>query len=308
MSFAALKARSKTSVQDLQKKLEETKKKGFTKDTRYWKPTRDENGNALAVIRFLSAPEGEEQSYVSYWDHSFEVNKRYYIERSLTTLGQEDPVGEANRALWDTGDEDKKNIARDRKRKLHYVANILVIKDAQAPENNGKVFLYDFGTKIFKKIEDLAQPDFEDETPVDAFNLFTGADFRLKVKKQGDFPNYDDSAFLPAAPLFNGDEAKMEEVWKQCHSLEAEIAPDKFKTYEELKKKFDYVINGTSGNSKSASERIDEDGIDQVFDAFDKNVKKETSPKSTKKEDTDDDFNLDLSNFSLNGDEDDIPF
>ena len=243
-SFADLKKRSKNSVEKLQERLKSTERKGFQKDERYWTPTKDDNGNALAVIRFLPAPPGEELSYVTYYDHRFQVNNRWYVERSLTTLGKDDPVGEANKKLWDTGDEDKRKIASSRKRGLNYVANILVIKDTGAPENNGKVFLYRFGAKVFGKIKDQAQPELDDDTPVDVFNIFEGANFRLKVKKQGEFPSYDDSTFENPSPLAGGDEKEMERIWNSCYSLEAEVAEDKFKSYDDLKKKLDWVLSG----------------------------------------------------------------
>lgn len=306
-SFADLKKKSQTSISDLQKRLEESTRKGFKKDDRYWRPTRDDNGNALALIRFLPAPPGEELSYVTYYDHYFDVNKRYYRERSLTTFGEADPVGEANAALWDTGDEAKRDIARSRKRNLHYIANILVIKDTNAPENNGKVFLYDFGPKIFGKIKDKAQPEFEGEEPVDVFNIFSGCNFRLKVKKQGEFPNYDDSTFESSSPLAGGNEEEMEKIWNSCYSLEAEVSRDKFKTYDELKKKLEWVLNGNN-SGKTAEEKIKEQlesKEEEDFDVLDEALK--TSSNKTEKKDDDDD-ELDLSDFNLSDDDDEIPF
>jgi hypothetical protein len=307
-SFADLKKNSKNSVSDLQKNLEASQKKSFKKDERYWVPTKDDNGNALAIIRFLPAPQGEDLPYVTYFDHSFKVENRYYINRSRTSLGKDerDPVAESNKALWDSGDEMKKDLARERKRKLHYVSNILVIKDTGNPENNGKVFLYDYGMKIFGKIKDQAQPDLEEDTPYDIFNLFEGKNFRLKIKKQGEFPNYDDSAFQDVSALAGGDEEKMEEIWNKCYSLEAEIAADKFLPYEELKKKLDYVLYGNS-SSKSAEEKINEDlgsNEDLEIDLIDKNISKEKTSKKSKV-DEDEDFTLDMSDFKL---DDDIPF
>lgn len=307
-SFADLKKRSENSVAVLQKKLEETSRKGFQKDERYWRPTRDDNGNALALIRFLPAPACDEGEipYATYYDHYFDVNKRYYRERSLSTFGEPDPVGEANSALWDTGDESKRDIARSRKRNLHYIANIYVIKDANAPENNNKNFLYDFGPKIFGKIKDLAQPEFDDDEPIDVFNIFSGANFRLKVKKQGDFPNYDDSTFEAPSPLAGGDEEKMEEIWNGAYSLEAEVSRDKFKSYDELKKKFEWVLNGNNAG-KTAEEKIKEQfsssDDDEDFNLLDKELSKKSNPVVE-----DDEDELDLSDFNLDSDDDDIPF
>lgn len=307
-SFADLKKRSKNSVEKLQERLKSTERKGFQKDERYWTPTKDDNGNALAVIRFLPAPPGEELSYVTYYDHRFQVNNRWYVERSLTTLGKDDPVGEANKKLWDTGDEDKRKIASSRKRGLNYVANILVIKDTGAPENNGKVFLYRFGAKVFGKIKDQAQPELDDDTPVDVFNIFEGANFRLKVKKQGEFPSYDDSTFENPSPLAGGDEKEMERIWNSCYSLEAEVAEDKFKSYDDLKKKLDWVLSGTSAGSRTAEDEI-KNKIDNSSsdDDDDLDVLDKTIQKSKIQEDEDDD-GIDLSSFSLDDDDDEIPF
>jgi len=312
-SFADLKKQSKNSVSSLQERLKSTERKGFQKDERFWEPTKDDNGNALAVIRFLPAPAGEELSYVTYYSHRFSLNNRWYVERSLTTIGKDDPLGEANKILWDTGDEAKREIVRKRKRGLNYVANILVIKDTNAPENNGKVFLYRFGAKIFEKIKNLAQPELEEDTPIDVFNIFEGANFRLKVKKQGEFPNYDDSKFENPSPLAGGKEAEMEKIWNQCYSLEAEVAENKFKTYEELKKKLDWVLSGSESSGKTADQKL-QDKINESSkdDDDDLNVldDKVSKPKQEKKKDDDDDDDgIDLSSFKLDDDDDDqIPF
>lgn len=317
-SFAELKKSSETSLSNLQSKLEATSKKtSFAKDDRYWVPKKDDAGNATAIIRFLPEPDGEELPYVSYFDHSFVVNGRYYIEKSLSSIGKQDAVGIANKELWDSGDEANRKIASSRKRRTHYISNILVIKDSGNPENNGKVFLFSYGLKIFNKIKDKIQPAIDKDTneflvdPVYIFDFFKGANFLLKVKKQGDFPNYDESQFLDSSPLFKGDEVKMEEIWNKQYSLEAEIAPDKFKTPEELEKKFNWVIYGKD-NEKTAEEKVTSsiNKSSKTEDEFDIDVMSSNNSSSNKKKEEeekndDNDFELKLDDFNL---DDDTPF
>ena len=215
-------------------------------DERIWKPVMDKSGNGFAVIRFLPAVKGEDLPWAKVWNHAFQgPTGQWYIENSLTTLGQNDPVSEMNSAYWNSGVESDKEIARRQKRKLQYFANILVIKDGANPQNEGKVFLYRFGKKIFDKCMEAMQPAFEDETPVNPFDFWEGADFKLKIRKVDGYWNYDKSEFDSPSPLFDDDE-KLEEVWKKQYSLAEFTATSYFKSYDELKTRLDTVLAGTT--------------------------------------------------------------
>ena len=215
-------------------------------DERIWKPVMDKSGNGFAVIRFLPAPEGEDLPWAKVWSHAFQgPTGQWYIENSLTTLGQNDPVSEMNSAYWNSGVESDKEIARKQKRKLQYYSNILVVKDSANPENEGKVFLYRFGKKIFDKCMEAMQPAFEDETPLNPFDFWEGADFKLKLRTVEGYWNYDKSEFDSPSPLFDDDE-KIEEVWKKQHSLADFTAPTNFKSYDELKNRLNMVLAGTT--------------------------------------------------------------
>ncbi len=242
MSFKDMKRKSVGSISELTKKLESAEKKNSYQDDRFWKPTLDKASNGMAVFRFLPAPENEDMPWAKLYTHAFKVGGRWYIENSRTTIGEKDPVSEMNSELWNSGLESDKDIARDRKRKLSYISNILVLKDPGAPENEGKVFLYKYGVKIFNKIQEAMQPEFDDEDPINPFDYWAGANFKLKVRKVGGYINYDKSEFESPSELLGGDDGKLEELWKTQHSLQAFVAPDQFKTYDELKKKLQEVV------------------------------------------------------------------
>ena len=242
MSFKDMKRKSVGSISELTKKLETAEKKNSYQDDRFWKPTLDKASNGMAVFRFLPAPENEDMPWAKLYTHAFKVGGRWYIENSRTTIGEKDPVSEMNSELWNSGLESDKDIARDRKRKLSYISNILVLKDPGAPENEGKVFLYKYGVKIFNKIQEAMQPEFDDEDPINPFDYWAGANFKLKVRKVGGYINYDKSEFESPSELLGGDDDKLEELWKTQHSLQAFVAPDQFKTYDELKKKLQEVV------------------------------------------------------------------
>ena len=215
-------------------------------DERIWKPVMDKSGNGFAVIRFLPAPEGEDLPWAKVWNHAFQgPTGQWYIENSLTTLGQNDPVSEMNSAYWNSGVESDKEIARKQKRKLQYFSNILVVKDSANPENEGKVFLYRFGKKIFDKCMEAMQPAFEDETPLNPFDFWKGADFKLKLRTVEGYWNYDKSEFDSPSPLFDDDE-KIEEVWKKQYPLAEFTAATNFKSYDELKNRMNMVLAGTT--------------------------------------------------------------
>ncbi len=242
MSFKDMKRKSVGSISELTKKLETAEKKNSYQDDRFWKPTLDKASNGMAVFRFLPAPENEDMPWAKLYTHAFKVGGRWYIENSRTTIGEKDPVSEMNSELWNSGLESDKDIARDRKRKLSYISNILVLKDPGAPENEGKVFLYKYGVKIFNKIQEAMQPEFDDEDPINPFDYWAGANFKLKVRKVGGYINYDKSEFESPSELLGGDDTKLEELLKTQHSLQAFVAPDQFKTYDELKKKLQEVV------------------------------------------------------------------
>jgi len=250
MSLSSLKGRS-SSIDKLVKAAEAVSSKAETKsydDDRFWKPTRDKAGNGYAVIRFLPAKEGEDLPWARYWDHGFQgPTGMWYIENSLTSIGQDDPVSEANSVLWNSGTDEDKETVRKRKRRLHYVSNILVVSDPSNPENEGKVFLYKFGKKIFDKIMDVMQPQFQDENPVNPYDFWEGADFKLKIRKVEGWVNYDKSEFGSQSALFNSDEEKLEEVYSKVYSLADFTKPENYKSYAELKAKFNKVIGVDAG-------------------------------------------------------------
>jgi hypothetical protein len=210
-----------------------------------WKPTVDKAGNGYAVIRFL--PSEGDVPWVRYWDHGFKgPTGKWYIEKSLTSLGQQDPLGEYNTKLWNSGNEEDRETVRKQKRRLHYVTNILVVSDPSAPENEGKVFMYQFGKKIFDKIQDLMQPQFPGETPVDPFDLWGGADFQLKIRNVEGYRNYDRSEFKAPSSLFDGDEVQLQATLNQLHAIETYVDPATFKSYEALQTKLFEVLGQTA--------------------------------------------------------------
>lgn len=278
-----------TSGMDFSKLLSQidavtTKKTYDNKDENFWKPTKDKSGNAAAVIRFLPNKDVEDFPFVRLWSHSFKCvsTGRWYIENSLSTIGGQDYIGTINQGLWNSGLDESKETCRLQKRKLSYVSNILVIKDLGNPENNGKVFKYKYGAKIFEKIVNAAKPDEAlGEEAINAFDVEAGADFLLKMQKANDQFNYDASKFNASKPLFDGNEKKVQEVLDQCFDLNLEIAPDKFKSEKELKSKYLWA----TGQEKTAAPTQDED-TDAEIAALTKVVQKEkaapVAPKTKK--------------------------
>ena len=253
MTFANLKKQSSLGslTQKLVKEVEKMNSGSGNQDERLWKPEMDKTGNGYAVIRFLPAPDSEDLPWVKMYSHGFQGPGGWYIENSLTTIGGKDPVSEHNRELWNSGNEDDKAIVRRQKRKLSYYANIYVVKDPANPSTEGNVYLYKFGAKIFDKIMAAMQPEFEDESPINPFDFWQGADFKLKIRKVDGYWNYDKSEFAAPAPLLKDDDA-MEAIWKTEYSLQALVATDQFKSYEDLKKRLDYVLG-----VKKAPARVD---------------------------------------------------
>ena len=247
MSFSSLK---KSNFADLLSKAESLNKTESNRgpDERLWKPEVDKAGNGYAVIRFLPAPEGEDLPWAQVWSHAFQGPGGWYIENSLTTLGKKDPVSELNRELWNSGADSDKEIARKQKRKLSYYSNIYVVKDPANPQNEGRVFLYKFGKKIFDKITEAMQPAFADETPINPFDLWKGADFKVKIRKVEGYWNYDKSEFDAPSTLGDMDDTDLEAVWKKEYSLASFTADDQFKTYAELKSRLDTVLRNKPVN------------------------------------------------------------
>jgi hypothetical protein len=251
MNFKDLKKSSSKNIDSLINELEKTKSGGAKYiDDRYWSiPMDEKTGNGTALIRFLPVSAGDKIPWVSLYSHGFQGPGGWYIENSLTTLGQADPVSEANTELWNTGIDANKEIVRKRKRKQHFVSNILVLSDPKNPQNEGKVFLFKYGKKLFSKIQEKLQPEAEfGEAPVDVFDFWKGANFRLKVKKVEGYPNYDSSLFEAPGPLFDGDETKLEKLWNTQYSLEAEVSPERFKSYDELKARLNKVLGNKPGS------------------------------------------------------------
>ena len=244
MSFKDLKKQSKLGslTAKLVKEVEKMNNTGGNSDDRIWKLDVDKGGNGYAVIRFLPAPENEDLPFVKLYSHAFQGPGGWYIENSLTTLGQKDPVSEYNSLLWNNGTDQGKETARKQKRKLTYVSNVYVVKDPANPENEGKVFLYKYGKKIFDKLTAAMQPEFEDEEAIDPFDFWQGANFKLKAKNVAGYRNYDSSEFAAVSPLLEDDDA-MEAIWNKQYSLVEFTNPDQFKSYTELQTRLDAVLN-----------------------------------------------------------------
>ena len=243
MSFKDLKKQSKLGslTAKLVKEVEKMNNNGASGDERTWKLDVDKSGNGYAVIRFLPAPENEDLPFVKLYSHAFQGPGGWYIENSLTSLGQKDPVSEYNTQLWNNGTDAGKETARKQKRKLTYMSNIYVVKDPANPENEGKVFLFKYGKKIFDKLTAAMQPEFEDEEAIDPFDFWQGANFKLKAKNVAGYRNYDSSEFAAVTPLLDDDDA-LEGLWKKQYSLAEIVAADQFKSYEDLKKRLEYVL------------------------------------------------------------------
>ena len=230
-------------------------------DDRFWQPEVDKAGNGYAVIRFLAPPKGEDLPWVRIWNHGFQgPTGKWYIENSLTTLGKADPVSEFNTELWNSGSEANKEIARKQKRKLSYVTNILIVKDPAHPENEGTVRLYKFGKKIFDKIKDVAEPQFQDEKPMNPFDFWEGANFKLKIRNVEGYRNYDKSEFDSTSPVSNSDD-EIEAIWGKQHSLTAFLDEKHFKSYDDLKKKLEMVLG--IGTTMAPGKKADEIDLDE---------------------------------------------
>ena len=254
MSFSKMKKSTgnTSNLMDELNKISSGSKKDYN-DDRFWKPTRDKSDNGYAVIRFLPPVDGEDVPWVRVFNHGFKGKGGWLIDNCPTTIGKKCPICEANSALWNSGLESDKDIARNRKRRLQYISNIMVVEDSKNPENEGKVFLYKFGKKIFDKIQEVLQPEFEDEEPMNPFDLWKGANFKIKIRKVGGFVNYDKSEFASPSALLDGDDEALEALWNSQHKLQEFIADDQFKSYDELKSRMDTVLGGR-GAATTATE------------------------------------------------------
>ena len=283
MSFANLKKQSKLGslTAKLVKEVEKLNTNGASGDDRLWKLEVDKSGNGYAVIRFLPAPDGEDLPFVKLYSHAFQGPGGWYIENSLTTLGQKDPVSEYNSQLWNNGTDAGKDAARKQKRKLTYISNIYVVKDPANPENEGKVFLYKYGKKIFDKLTAAMQPEFEDEEAIDPFDFWQGANFKLKAKNVAGYRNYDSSEFTAVTPLLDDDDA-LEAVWKKENSLKEFIDADQFKSYDDLKKRLEYVLGSKRPTSSIEEEDTDRGAAEELVTAA-----VSTTPSSVNEDDDD---------------------
>ena len=283
MSFANLKKQSKLGslTAKLVKEVEKLNTNGASGDDRLWKLEVDKSGNGYAVIRFLPAPDGEDLPFVKLYSHAFQGPGGWYIENSLTTLGSKDPVSEYNSQLWNNGTDAGKDAARKQKRKLTYISNIYVVKDPANPENEGKVFLYKYGKKIFDKLTAAMQPEFEDEEAIDPFDFWQGANFKHKAKKVAGYRNYDSSEFTAVTPLLDDDDA-LEAVWKKENSLKEFIDADQFKSYDDLKKRLEYVLGSKRPTSSIEEEDTDRGAAEELVTAA------VSTPPSSLNEDDDD--------------------
>ena len=301
-SIAALK-RSKsnldTLIGELSKVAEPQKQKNSYQDDRFWKPELDKSGNGYAVFRFLPAVKDEDLPWARLWSHAFQGPGGWYIENSLTTLNKKDPVSESNSLLWNSGVEADKEIARKRKRKLSYVANILIVSDPKHPENEGQVKLFKFGKKIFDKITEAMKPEFEDEKPINPFDFWEGANFKLKIRKVDGYWNYDKSEFDSPSTIKENDEA-IEELWNKQYPLKPFLAAENFKSYDELKAKLDKVLSGVR-NTGTAEDVMDPPTSPTVSEPV-VNETADTSVASTSDDEDDGDETLDYFSKLANDD------
>lgn len=295
-TFSALK-RNRGDLNKINKALEASSgntESNSRDDTRFWQPVVDKAGNGMAVIRFLPVPEidGEDSlPWVRIWNHGFQGPGGWFIDNCLTTTNDKCPVCEHNSVLWNSGIEANKDIARKQKRRLQYIANILVVSDPSNPENEGQVKLFKFGKKIFDKLSEAMNPEFADETPLNPFDLWEGANFKLKIRNVEGYRNYDKSEFASPEALFDGDDDKLEALWKKEYSLKEFVAKDQFKSYDVLKARLDKVLGfegvvatTTAEQTKLSSFKIEDDDVQD-------NVKAAATSKIPEVTDVDDDLN-----------------
>jgi len=287
-SFAQLKKSRQSNFDKLVSevsKLDAKQQQGQQEDNRFWYPEVDKSGNGYAVIRFLPAPSGEDVPFVRVWDHGFQGPGGWYIEKSLTTLGQKDPVSEYNSQLWNSGIESNKQQVRKQKRRLNFFSNILVVKDPANPANEGKVFLFKFGKKIFDKLNAAMNPEFEDEKPLNPFDMWEGANFKIKIRNVEGYRNYDKSEFDSPAPI-SEDDKELEALWSKQYQLQEFVDLKNFKSYDELKAKLHKVLCLDGSAPKPTNRAADDEDtmaapkrptkpakeLDQAFEEDDDNM------------------------------------
>jgi len=294
-NFEALKQNRKSSFDKLTSELSKlnsnSNNQDNSSDDRFWKPDVDKAGNGYAVIRFLPAPKGEDVPFVRIWDHGFQGPGGWYIEKSLTTLNKPDPVSEYNTKLWNSGIESNKELVRKQKRRLSYYSNIYVVKDPTRPENEGKAFLFKYGKKIFDKINEAMHPQYEDEAAINPFDLWEGANFKLKIRQVEGYRNYDKSEFDSTSTL-SDDDSTIEKIWEKEYSLQELVDPKHFKSYEELKMRLEKAIDlaGASGSNRSHADQMLQE--DEAFPVPQKSAPTKEAPKQSAPWDDDDDEDL----------------
>jgi len=293
MSFSNLKKQSKLGslTSKLVQEVEKMNSSNNSSDDRLWKPEVDKSGNGFAVVRFLPAPEGEEVPWAKIYTHAFQGTGGWFIDNCLTSIGQQCPVCESNRELWNSGSKSNQEIVRQRKRKLSYYSNIYVVGDRNHPENEGKVFLFKYGKKIFDKISASMQPEFDDETPIDPFDFWGGANFKVKITKKDGYWNYDKSEFDSPTTLGDFDDEVLETIWKKTHSLQEFVNPENFKSYEQLGTRLNSVL-GKKSQPKQDESFSDEDDNRESNSKFSEDISSELSSLAKSKSDEDDDDSL----------------
>lgn len=293
MSFSNLKKQSKLGslTSKLVQEVEKMNSTNNSSDDRLWKPEVDKSGNGFAVVRFLPAPEGEEVPWAKIYTHAFQGTGGWFIDNCLTSVGQQCPVCESNRELWNSGSKSNQEIVRQRKRKLSYYSNIYVVGDRNHPENEGKVFLFKYGKKIFDKISASMQPEFDDETPIDPFDFWGGANFKVKITKKDGYWNYDKSEFDSPTTLGDFDDEVLETIWKKTHSLQEFVNPENFKSYEQLGTRLNSVL-GKKSQPKQDESFSDEDDNRESNSKFSEDISSELSSLAKSKSDEDDDDSL----------------
>lgn len=296
INFSDLKS-NKNSTKDLLDKLNQLSgqaQKDTSSDDRFWYPGVDKAGNGYSLIRFLPAPPGEDVPFVRVFEHGFKgPTGSWYIEKSLTTIGKQDPVSEYNSQLWNSGLDSDKQIARNQKRKLTFISNVYVIEDSINPENNGKVFLFRYGKKIFDKLNEAMNPQFADEEAINPFDLWSGANFKLKIRNVEGYRNYDKSEFAAAGPMFKDDE-KLEQIWNKEHGLQEFVDPKNFKSYDELKARLHRVLGIGTDAPKSAPKQESSPWNDDAVDNSPKFKSAESKPIPQVSDDDDDDEGLEF--------------
>lgn len=267
MNFQELRKNRNESFKKLMDKVQQDTHGSYVPDPRYWRPTVDAEGNGTATLRFLPAPEGEDFPFIKFFSYSFKgATGRFYNHLALSTINEKDPVGELNSALWNSSEDDKspaRTMARAQSRKTNYVSNVLVVRDPGQPANEGKVFLYRYPKTIFGKLDDKMHPKYEDETPMNPFDPWSGANFKLRIKKVANYRNYDDSAF-DAPSQIAADDAAIEAIWKMAYPLQPEISADKFESYDALKANLREVIGNTADLILKGSAFDDSDDVHVV--------------------------------------------